>query len=112
MIFKNPYWVPRRKMQMLQRWILVHSILYYELDYSVVEDSVFDANCQQLVEMMNSPECSGENELTDYWYVFDGFMGSTAFDLPGLLNKKDKRVLTDEARRVMNRHRHRGIYDG
>lgn len=88
MNFKNPYWSNRQKAQMLQRWIIVHSILYYELGESVVSDKVFDDNSRQLVELMQ--EMSQEDlKRTRYWYMMRDFDGSTGFDLPSKLSKED-----------------------
>lgn len=99
MRFTNPYWSNRLRISTLQRWILVHSILYYEMDTSVVEDKVFDANARQLVQMQ--AEYPGEAEETQYWYVFFDFDGSTGFDLPYRLTKDDKEYLKHIASHVL-----------
>ena len=98
MKFGNPYWSNKLKMSALQRWVLVHSIIYYELDNSVVSDKMFDDNAKQLVRMQN--EFSDEANDTDYWYVFYDFDGSTGFDLFDRLNKKDKEWLMHIAQHV------------
>ena len=99
MRFTNPYWSNKLRISTLQRWILVHSILYYEMDTSVVEDKVFDANARQLVQMQ--AEHPGEAEETQYWYVFFDFDGSTGFDLPYRLTKADKEYLKHIASHVL-----------
>ena len=58
-------------MSALQRWVIVHSILYYELDISIVSDKVFDSNAKQLVQMQK--QFKSEAEQTDYWYLLPNF---------------------------------------
>lgn len=99
MIFKNPYWSNKLRMGSLQRWLIVHSILYYEMSSSIVEDRTFDANAKQLVEMQ--AEFPDEAEESEYWYVFYDFDGSTGFDLYHRLNKHDKKYLTQIAQHVL-----------
>ena len=91
MKFANPYWSPRTRISMLQRWLIVHSILYYELDNSVVSDKMFDSNAKQLVAMQyDYPEDAQESQ---YYYVFYDFDGSTGFDLFDRLTDEDKEYL-------------------
>lgn len=96
MNFANPYFSDVQKANLLQRWIIVHSILYYVRDKSFVEDRKFDENERQLVELMNSMSES-DRKKTKYWYVFHDFDGSTGFHLYGRLKKKDKEFLDREA---------------
>lgn len=91
MRFSNPYWSNKLKMNSLQRWLIVHSILYYELNCSIVGDKVFDANAQQLVAMQK--QFPKEAKQTNYWYVFNDFDGSTGFHLYNRLKRKDKAYL-------------------
>ena len=99
MKFTNPYWSNKLRIGTLQRWILVHSILYYEMDTSVVEDKVFDANARQLVKMQaEHPEDAEESQ---YWCVFFDFDGSTGFDLPYRLTNDDKQYLKHIASHVL-----------
>ena len=100
MKFNNPYWSEKTKMSALQRWLIVHSILYYVMDTNVVSDKVFDDNARQLVVMQTKyPDIAKQ---TEYWYVFDGFDGNTGFDLYYGLNKEDKEYLTHIAQHVLN----------
>ena len=99
MKFRNPYWSKKLCISALQRWIIVHSILYYELDSSIVEDKTFDANSKQLVQMQH--DYPNEAKASDYWYVFYDFDGSTGFDLYHRLNKEDKNWLHHIANHVL-----------
>ena len=103
MKFANPYWSNKLKIETLQRWIIVHSILYYEMDNSVVEDKMFDANARQLVEMQS--KFYDDAEESEYWYVFYDFDGSTGFDLYDRLNKKDKKYLKHIAQLVLSSYK-------
>lgn len=86
MEFSNPYWGNTTKIQVLQRWVLIHSFLYYELDYSFVDDHAYDSNTKQLVDMMN--EYPDEASQTRYAYAFEGYDGSTGYDLLSKLSKE------------------------
>ena len=95
MKFSNPYWSNKLRISSLQRWIIVHSILYYELDFTLVSDKIFDANAKQLVELQNTfPKDATKSK---YWYVFNDFDGSTGFHLYNRLKKHDKEYLTQIA---------------
>lgn len=88
-------------MELLQRWIIVQSILYYEMDYNIVSDQVYDKNCYQLVEMIKEhPDVYKE---TQYYYCMFDFDGSTGFDIRGRLNEHDNNYLTHIASNLKNR---------
>ena len=88
MEFCSVYCTDEMKIDSLERWILIHSIIYYEMDNSIVTDSVFDGNCRQLVELIRTSPESFEN--SDLYYVFKDFDGSTGFDLYHRLDRIDK----------------------
>lgn len=98
MKFKNPYWSNKLKISSLQRWIIVHSILYYELNDSIIEDKQFDDNARQLVKLQK--EHPSDAKCSDYWYVFHDFDASTGFYIYSRLNKHDKKYLTSIAQFV------------
>lgn len=79
MKFKNPYFNEVEKIEMIQRWILLHSYLYYELDNSITSDANYNANAQQLIYLKNKyPE---EFKETRYYQYFKDFDSGTGFDL-------------------------------
>lgn len=84
MKFNNPYWSNRTKIELLQRWILVHSFLYYELNSNVVSDFMFDNNCKQLNELKESDIKSYKK--SSYHYAMKEFDGSTGFGFIEKLN--------------------------
>lgn len=100
MIFENPYWSNKLKIQTLQRWIIVHSILYYEMDNSVIDDLMFDKNARQLVKMQS--KFPDESKNTAYWYIFKDFDGTTGYDIYGKLTEKDKVYLSGTATHVLD----------
>lgn len=99
MRFPNPYWSEMAKANALQRWVIVHSIRYYEMDSSLVSDHMFNENCKQLVELMESLPKS-KRESTEYWYVMHDFDGSTGFHLYKRLNKHDQNYLYSIAQKL------------
>ena len=66
--------IKRRRLQ-----ILVHSCMYYELDQSIVEDSVFDDWCKELVELQKDNPGVYSDRFDD---AFKDFTGETGFNLP------------------------------
>lgn len=94
------YWSDVTKIGYLQRYIIVHSIIYYELDGNVISDKEFDNAARQLVKMQKQ---IGRRKLKDtmYYYCMHDFDGSTGFHLYGRLIPFDKRYLTQIARSVL-----------
>lgn len=85
----------RRRLQML-----VHSYLYYNRDTNLVSDRQFDIWARELVQLQRYyPDIAAE---VQYAEAFEGFDGSTGFDLPR--NEQVIRI----ANRLLNINR-RGI---
>jgi len=103
MHFSNPYWSNMTKMELLEKWIIVHSIIYYELNGNVVKDSVFDYNAKQLVYMIATDITSFEQ--TRWFYAMKDFDGNTGFDLYTRLNMDDREALTLIARNILYYHK-------
>lgn len=101
MKFENPYEGIVERASSIQRWIIVQSIIYYELNGNIVSDRVFDDNAKQLVELQKELKRKGIFEFTRYSYCFGEFDGTTGFDLYGLLNDKDKEYLEHIARSLV-----------
>lgn len=66
--------IKRRRLQ-----ILVHSCMYYELDDSIVDDSVFDDWCKELVELQRDNPDAYSDRFDE---AFEDFTGETGFNLP------------------------------
>ena len=98
MQFNNPYMTTTEKLDTIARWIIINSILYYELDSPIVSDEKFDANAKQLVEIIQmNPEAS---EAMRWKYVFEDFDGSTGFHLYSRMKRADKNRMMWEAKWV------------
>src|SRR5574344_1256036 len=93
------YWSDATKISYLQRRIIVHSILYYEMDSSVINDKQFDVLCQQLVQMQKEADFA-EFRKSTYYYVMHDFDGSTGFNIYERLTKYDKEYLSKIAMQV------------
>lgn len=78
MTFENET-APLGQINMLERWALVTSILYYEYDVSIVSDYVFDMNFGQLKALHEQhPEIALESRYSE---VFRGTNYCTGYDL-------------------------------
>lgn len=90
----------KQKIEALQRYILVHSIIYYHLDDNVISDKKYDKVARLLAKKQAE---HNENKIlkTQYGYVFYDFDGSTGFDLLDRLNKSDRKYLMKIAKCVL-----------
>ena len=85
-------WDDVEKVSYLQRRVLVYSMAYYNQDTNIVSDMEYDGVSRQLAKMQAnlSPK---EFQRTRYGYAFEGFDGSTAFDIPSKLSVEDYEYL-------------------
>ena len=90
MKFNNPYWGVKEKIQLLQRWILFHSILYYDLDKTIVSDFMYDKNAKQLLDLMNGNK--EEASKSSYAEIFKNYDGNTGFDLVEKLKETNQKL--------------------
>lgn len=76
----------------LQRLIIVHSYIYYELDDNVISDKEYDARARELVKYKNEyPELWLSSEY--YKQFGDDYNGATGFTLYHDLNEKQKTII-------------------
>ena len=88
MTFNNPYWTPETKIDTLARWIIIHSIIYYELNESIVSDQLFDSNSRLFVHLV---DVNKEAFKRSYYYeIMKDFDGNTGFDLFHRLKQTNK----------------------
>lgn len=78
MIFKE-HFTPQDRIELLERWIMVQSYIYYELDQNIVSDHTYNMNSQQLMSLIN--EYPEEFERSRYYSFFYDFDGSTGYHL-------------------------------
>jgi hypothetical protein len=95
------YWSDRTKANYLQRQILIHSIIYYELDENIISDKEYDNLSLQLLDLKYEMRISDYCQ-TEYYNQFKYFDGSTGFDLYHRLSGKQKKYLRQIARYVLN----------
>ena len=73
----------------LQRFIIVHSFIYYELDYNVLSDGQYDCKTKELVLYKNEhPDLWRKSEY--YKQFGDDYNGATGFTLYHDLSDKQK----------------------
>lgn len=90
---------PQEKVDFAARYIIVHSIIYYELDESVISDKKFDKKAAVLVKLIKKyPE---EVKNSEYYRAIYDFDGSTGFHLYSRLKKSQRRYLKQIARHVI-----------
>lgn len=101
MEFASPYWNTKTKIELLQRWILVHSHLYYDLNTSIIEDHMFDNNSKQLVTLQ---EANIEAfKQSRYFYAMYDFDGSSGFGMVQRLTPVHFSAVTRDASMLINR---------
>lgn len=76
----------------LQRYIIVHSYIYYELNRSVISDKQYDAKAKELVRYKNEyPELWKQSEY--YKQFGDDYNGATGFTLYFDLTERQKEII-------------------
>lgn len=84
----------------LQRIIILHSYIYYELDDNVISDREYDLKSKQLVKYKNEyPELWRNSEY--YKQFGDDYNGSTGFSLYRDLDEHQKQII-----RCIAKYRH------
>ena len=99
MKFNNPYFTEVEKINLLERWIMVHSFIYYKLSENVVSDQMYDANCIQLAKLIKSyPKAYSKSK---YCKEFKNYNPSTGYDLISKLNKRNLNYIKLQAAFVL-----------
>lgn len=96
MKFRKPFNCTE-KIQLLQRWILVQSLAYYELNENIASDFKYDDNAKQLVELMkNHPEEAKRSRYSEYFYDYcpteENVHYTSGFDLIERVRRADKQL--------------------
>lgn len=88
----------------LQRYIIVHSYIYYELNNNVISDKQYDAKSKELVRYKNDyPELWRTSEY--YKQFGDEYNGSTGFTLYHDLNEHQKDIIKSVVQSIFNSRR-------
>ena len=85
----------------LQRFIILHSYIYYHLNDNVISDKLYDSKAKELVRLKNEfPELW---KKTEYYKQFgDDYNGSTGFTLYNGLDTHQKEIIQSIASRRNN----------
>lgn len=86
----SAYWTGEQRIEFLQRVVLIHSFLYYELDHPIWSDAEYDEVSRQLVAEQKPMGKNWVRQHTRYGYVCYDFDGSTGMDLYRRLSKRDQ----------------------
>lgn len=79
---------PQEKIDYAARYIIIHSIIYYELNESIISDKKFDKKASVLVKLM--AKYPDELKSSKYYRAIYDFDGSTGFLLYGRLKRKQR----------------------
>lgn len=85
------------------RQIIVHSIIYYELNKNVIDDKTYDKKAYFLADLIK--KYPNEAKQSEYWNIIYDFDGTTGFDLRSRLSKEQNEYLTHIANIVI------GLYE-
>ena len=88
------HWTTVDKLNRLERMVLLHSIIYYDLNESVISDDYYNKLTRLLAKKVERYAGTKTFKKTMYAYVFEDYTnGSTGFDLAHKLKKKDYEYL-------------------
>lgn len=76
----------------LQRYLIIHSVIYYEYNDNVIDDRLYDAKAKELVKLKNdNPDLWKQS---DYYKQYgDDYNGSTGFTLFHDLDDHQKQII-------------------
>lgn len=89
------------RINFLQRYIIVHSYIYYELDNNIISDREYDARAKELVGYKKDyPELWRTSE---YFKQFgDDYTGATGFNLYHELNEYQQGIIKSIVNCIFN----------
>lgn len=88
----------------LQRFIIVHSYIYYELNDNYISDKEYDAKSKELTRYKNEYPELWESSM--YYKQFgDEYNGSTGFTLYHDLDDRQKRIIQSIVNGIRNTRR-------
>lgn len=96
----NKNWTTVDKLNYLERMILIHSYLYYEMNETVIDDARYNEISRILAKKVERYRGT-KLKQTMYGYAFKDFDGSTGFDLIFKLKKKDKTYIIELAKMTL-----------
>ena len=88
----------------LQRYIIVHSYIYYHLDNNVISDREYDLKARELTRYKNEYPELWKSSM--YYKQFgDDYNGATGFTLYEDLNDKQKEIIRSIVNFIFNRQK-------
>ena len=88
----------------LQRFIIVHSYIYYELDNNVISDREYDARAKELNEYKNNYPELWESSM--YYKQFgDEYNGATGYGLYDALDDHQKDIIQSILQLIYSKRR-------
>lgn len=83
---------PQEYINWLQRYIIIHSYIYYEMNNNVISDKTYDAKSKELTKLKNDyPELW---KTSEYYKQFgDEYNGATGFTLYHDLDERQKNII-------------------
>lgn len=99
-------WTTVDKLNRLQRMVLLHSIIYYDLNENVITDDYYNKLTRLLAKKVAQYRDKPVFKKTMYGYVFKDYTdGSSGFYLAHQLKKKDYEYLKILATHVIQRYK-------
>lgn len=83
---------PKDQIDWLARFVIIHSIIYYEMDRNIISNKMYDEYSKHLATLITLNQDIFKKCY--YYYVIYDFDGSTGFDLRSRLTKEDNEYLT------------------
>lgn len=87
------------RISFLERYIILHSVIYYHLNSNVISDSQYDEYAKYLEKLIKLND--KEFKESQYYYAFTDYSSATGFDLYDKLNDYDKKYLIHLAIKVL-----------
>lgn len=93
---------PQEYIDWLQRYIIIHSYIYYELNNNAISDRTYDAKSKELTRLKN--EYPDLWKTSEYYKQFgDEYNGATGFTLYHDLDESQKRIIKSIAWSITRR---------
>lgn len=88
MVFSNPYLTEKEKIELLSKWIIIQSLVYYEFDFNLVADEIYDNNSKLFLKLiLVYPQ---EFKSSKYYHILHDFKGSGYYIYSRLTDEEAK----------------------
>ena len=92
------------RINFLQRYIIVHSYIYYELDNNIISDKEYDVKSKELVKYKNDyPELWIRSEY--YEQFGHDYNGATGFTLYHGLTENQQKIIRNIAHNILQNYK-------